>query len=208
MALTASIDAATRSGAVLNVSLVGAGFIGRVHAQCIAANPATRLAAVFDLDESAAGALAARHGARVAGSLGEITGSGETDAVVIASSTDSHGEIARACARAGKPFLCEKPLDTSRDAAVETVRAVRSAGVLAGIGFNRRFDRQHAELKRAVGAGEVGRMDRPAQRECGPAPAIRHRADGQPPRNSSPILGFFNKSSPFPAIAISPDTST
>ena len=159
MALTASIDAGTRSDAVLNVSLVGAGFIGRVHAQCIAAHPATRLAAVFDLDESAAGALAARHGARVAGALEEITGSGETDAVVIASSTDSHGEIARACARAGKPFLCEKPLDTSRGAAVETVRAVRAAGVLAGIGFNRRFDRQYAELKRAVGAGEVGRVE-------------------------------------------------
>ena len=159
MSTTASIDAGTRSGAVLNVSLVGAGFIGRVHAQCIAANAATRLAAVFDTDESAASALAARHGARVAGSLGEITGSGETDAVVIASSTDSHGEIARACARAGKPFLCEKPLDTHRDAAVETVRYVREAGVLAGIGFNRRFDRQYAALKRAVGEGEVGRVE-------------------------------------------------
>ena len=121
--------------------------------------PATRLAAVFDTDESAASALAARHGARVAGSLGEITGSGETDAVVIASSTDSHGEIARACARAGTPFLCEKPLDTHRDAAVETVRYVREAGVLAGIGFNRRFDRQYAALKRAVGEGEVGRVE-------------------------------------------------
>ena len=159
MSTTASIDAGTRSGAVLNVSLVGAGFIGRVHAQCIAAHAAARLAAVFDTDESAASALAARHGARVAGSLGEITGSGETDAVVIASSTDSHGEIARACARAGKPFLCEKPLDTHRDAAVETVRYVREAGVLAGIGFNRRFDRQYAALKRAVGEGEVGRVE-------------------------------------------------
>ena len=125
MSTTASIDAGTRSGAVLNVSLVGAGFIGRVHAQCIAANAATRLAAVFETDESAAEALAARHGARVAGSLGKIADSGETDAVVIASSTDSHGEIARACAHAGKPFLCEKPLDTHRDAAVETVRYVR-----------------------------------------------------------------------------------
>ena len=42
MVATASIDAGTRSGAVLNVSLAGAGFIGRVHARCIAANPGTR----------------------------------------------------------------------------------------------------------------------------------------------------------------------
>lgn len=60
---------------MLNISLIGAGFIGRVHAQCIAAHPAARLAAVHDLDGSAAAALAERHGARVAGSLGEIVAS-------------------------------------------------------------------------------------------------------------------------------------
>ena len=144
---------------VLNISLVGAGFIGRVHARCIAANAATRLAAVYDLDEPAASALAARHGARVARSIGEITGSDETDAVVIASSTNSHGEIARACARAGKRFLCEKPLDTSFDAALYTMRSTRTAGVFAGIGFNRRFDLQYAALKRVVGAGKIGRVE-------------------------------------------------
>ena len=144
---------------MLNISLVGAGFIGRVHARCIAANAATRLAAVYDLDEPAASALAARHGARVARSIGEITGSDETDAVVIASSTNSHGEIARACARAGKRFLCEKPLDTSFDAALYTMRSTRTAGIFAGIGFNRRFDLQYAALKRVVGAGKIGRVE-------------------------------------------------
>lgn len=129
---------------MLNISLIGAGFIGRVHARCIAGNPATRLAAVHDLDESAASALAERFGARVAESIDEILGSDEVDAVVIASSTDSHGEIARACARAGKRFLCEKPLGTSFDAALYTVRSVRAAGIFAGIGFNRRFDPQYA----------------------------------------------------------------
>ena len=72
-----------------NIALISAGFIGRVHAQCIVANPDTRLAAVHDLDASAAAALAERHGARVAGSVGEIVGDDDTDAVVIASSTDS-----------------------------------------------------------------------------------------------------------------------
>ena len=149
---------ATRTPHVLNLSLIGAGFIGRVHAQCIAANPATRLAAVHDLDKSAAAGLAERHGARVAGSVGEIVG-GDTDAVIIASSTDSHGAIARACAGAGRPFLCEKPLDTSLGAALDTVRAVRAAGVFAGIGFNRRFDAQYAALKRTVDEGEIGRVE-------------------------------------------------
>ena len=144
---------------MLNISLIGAGFIGRVHARCIAANAATRLAAVYDLNESAASALAAQHGARVAKSIGEITDGDEADAVVIASSTNSHGEIARACARAGKRFLCEKPLDTSLDAARHTVRSARTAGIFAGIGFNRRFDTQYSALKRAVVGGKIGRVE-------------------------------------------------
>ena len=144
---------------MLNLSLIGAGFIGDVHARCIAANPDTRLAAVHDLDEAAADALAARYGARVAGSIDEITGDDETDAVVIASSTSSHGQLARACARAGKRFLCEKPLDTSLKAALYTLRSTRTAGVFAGMGFNRRFDEQYAALKRIVRGGRIGRVE-------------------------------------------------
>ena len=144
---------------MLNVSLIGAGFIGSVHARCIAENAATRLASVHDLDTSAAAVLAGRYGAPVAGSVDEVVASDDIDAVVIASSTDSHGAIARACARTGKRFLCEKPLDTSFDAALHTVRSARTAGVFAGIGFNRRFDGQYAALKRAVDDGEVGRVE-------------------------------------------------
>ena len=144
---------------MVNIALVGAGFIGRVHARCIADHAETRLAAVHDLDGSAASAIAERHGARVAGSIDEIVGSDHIDAVLIASSTDSHGEIARACARAGKRFLCEKPLDTGFDAALRTMQSTRAAGVFAGIGFNRRFDTQYATLRRAVRAGRVGRVE-------------------------------------------------
>ena len=144
---------------MVNIALVGAGFIGRVHAKCIADHAKTRLAAVHDVDESAANALAKRYGARVAVSLDEITGSDHIDAVVIASSTNSHGDIARACARAGKRFLCEKPLDTSFDAALHTMRSARTADVFAGIGFNRRFDPQYAALRRAVRGGKVGRIE-------------------------------------------------
>lgn len=69
-----------------NIALVGAGFIGRVHARRIADHVETPPAAVHDLDESAACALAERHGARVAGSVEEVVGSDYVDAVVIAAS--------------------------------------------------------------------------------------------------------------------------
>ncbi len=144
---------------MLNVALIGAGFIGRVHARCVAASETARLEAVFDVDSVAAATLAAEYGARAAGSLAQVLDDPRSEAVIIAAPSSTHGELARNCARAGKPFLCEKPLDTDLDAARRTVREVEQAGLFAAIGFNRRFDEQHALLRRCVAQGEVGRVE-------------------------------------------------
>lgn len=141
-----------------HIALIGAGFIGRVHAGCIAASPRARLAAVHDVMPAAAEALAETCGATAA-SLEAILSDEAITAVIIAASTDAHGALARACVAAGKPYLCEKPLDLDVGSAHRTAAATAAAGLFAGIGFNRRFDRQHAALRRAVSAGEVGRIE-------------------------------------------------
>ena len=56
----------------------------------------------------------------------------------------------------GQTLSLRKPLDTHRDAAVETVRYVREAGVLAEIRFNRHF-RSAAYRAEARGRRERGR---------------------------------------------------
>ena len=61
-----------------------------------------------------------------------------------------------AAATAGIPVLCEKPVDLDLARAVEVVGYVRDRGVPAMVDFNRRFDRDYAELQRVVASGEVG----------------------------------------------------
>jgi myo-inositol 2-dehydrogenase / D-chiro-inositol 1-dehydrogenase len=143
---------------MLNLALIGAGNIGKVHAGNVAAHPRARLGFVFDSVPETAEAVAGQYGARLAGSLEETLGA-DVDAVIIASSTATHGEILEACVHAKKPFICEKPLASSVTAAEKIVAGVKAAGITAAIGFNRRFDFQYAGIKEAVERGDIGKPE-------------------------------------------------
>ena len=117
----------------------GAGRIGAIHAENIARHPDARLHAIVDVDPSAAERLASRHGAVVA-TQSEVLADPAIDAVVIASSTDTHAQLVEAAARAGKAVFCEKPLDLDRRRAETCVAVAVECGVPLMVGFNRRFD--------------------------------------------------------------------
>lgn len=142
----------------LRLGLIGAGFIGKVHAHCIAQTPRAKLVSVFDVNRAAADAAATGE-TKIAKTADQLIEDPDVEAVIIASSTDTHGELARKAIAGGKAFLCEKPLDRTLASAVETVHRAEASGVLAGMAFNRRFDLQHALLRRAVAEGEVGDIE-------------------------------------------------
>ena len=154
---------------MLNVGLFGAGRIGRVHAKSINGNPKSRLAAVADAVPSAAEALAAEAGAQ-AMSVEAILADGSIDAVLVASSTNTHADLIEASIAAGKPVLCEKPIDLDLGRARICHAAVQAAGVPVMMGFNRRFDPQFAALKAAFDAGEIGEGELLTLSSFDPAP--------------------------------------
>lgn len=150
-------------------ALIGAGFIGTVHAANLATNPDVDFCFVYDLDTNRADALARTYGAAVAGSLDEIFDAGTIDAVFIASSTDTHAGHLRRAADAGVAVLCEKPIHLDLAEATETVAYARERNTLAMVDFNRRFDRDYAELKRIVDSGEIGDVELIQLSSRGPA---------------------------------------
>lgn len=141
---------------MINVGLLGAGRIGNVHAKSIAANADSRLVAVSDVNTAAAEALAAAYGAQARSSQ-DILNDPSIDAVLIATSTDTHAGLIEAAAAAGKAVLCEKPVDLSLERALACQAAVAETGKPVMIGFNRRFDPNFAAVKRALDAGDIGR---------------------------------------------------
>ncbi|MFN4128431.1 MAG: Gfo/Idh/MocA family oxidoreductase, partial [Paracoccaceae bacterium] len=140
---------------MLKVALLGAGRIGQVHARSMTATKASRLVAVADMNAQAAKALAARVGAE-ARSVEDILADPTIDAVLIATSTDTHSDLIIRATAAGKAVLCEKPVDLSLPRALETLAAVEASGRPVMIGFNRRFDPNFAALKAALDGGEIG----------------------------------------------------
>jgi myo-inositol 2-dehydrogenase / D-chiro-inositol 1-dehydrogenase len=143
---------------MINFCQFGAGRIGAIHAGNIASHPGARLRIIVDPDRAAAERLAERYGAAVESQAKTLTDRA-VDAVVIASSTDSHADLVEAAGRAGKAVFCEKPLDLERRRAEACVVVARECGVPLMVGFNRRFDPNFVRLERQIRDGRVGRLE-------------------------------------------------
>ena len=153
----------------MKVGLLGAGRIGQVHAVSIAGHPDSTLAAISDVHVPAAEALAMKYGADVRSS-DEIIADDSIDAVLIATSTDTHSDLIEAATAAGKAVLCEKPVDLSLERARACLAAAEKNGKPVMIGFNRRFDPSFAALKSAFDAGEIGKGELLAVTSFDPGP--------------------------------------
>ncbi len=164
---------------MIKLSQFGAGRIGRLHADNLARHPAFQLAYVVDVDPAAAGAVAAAAGGQV-GTREQALADPSIDAVLIASSTDTHAELIEAAAKAGKAILCEKPVDLTRARVDACLAVAAEAKVPLMIGFNRRFDPQFLALKQALDEGRVGQLEMLAitSRDPGPPPAAYIKVSG------------------------------
>jgi len=143
---------------MLRFAQFGAGRIGAIHAANLAATRGTRLLHVVDVNADAARTLAERHGAKVS-TVAAALADPAVDAVIIASSTDTHADLAIASALAGKAIFCEKPIDLSLKRVDACLAAVKKAGVPMFVGFNRRFDPSFAALRARIAAGDIGTVE-------------------------------------------------
>jgi myo-inositol 2-dehydrogenase / D-chiro-inositol 1-dehydrogenase len=140
---------------MLDIAVLGAGRIGRIHAGNIAAHPGARLAGIADPDAAAATQLATALGACQI----SVTEAMRADAVLVASPTPTHADYVEQAAAAGRAVFCEKPIDLSEQRVRRCLAAVRSAGTILMTGFNRRFDPHFVALKQRLDAGEIGALE-------------------------------------------------
>ena len=154
---------------MIKVGLLGAGRIAGVHATAISAHPDSTLAAISDFIPENAEKLATQYGS-TARTTDEIIADNDIDALLIATSTDTHSDLIEAATAAGKAVFCEKPVDLSLDRARACRRNTAATSVPVMIGFNRRFDPSFAALKTALETGEIGKAEMLAITSYDPAP--------------------------------------
>lgn len=166
----------------LGVGILGAGRIGKVHAESLAFRvPEASALAIADLNRDAAEQVASRCGIPlVAGSVEQILTDPAIRAVLICTSTDTHADLIVRAAQAGKHIFCEKPIAHSLAKIDLALEAVRQAGVKLQIGFNRRFDSNFARVRAAVQSGEIGvpRLLHIISRDPAPPPIAYVRVSG------------------------------
>ena len=122
----------------LRVGVVGVGHIGSNHARLYAAQSTAEFTAIYDTDQAKAEQLAAEHGVRASGSLGEFLD--EIDAASIATPTNSHFEVTRQLIERGKHALVEKPIAENPAEATELARMAAERQVILQVGHVERFN--------------------------------------------------------------------
>jgi myo-inositol 2-dehydrogenase / D-chiro-inositol 1-dehydrogenase len=156
----------------LTFCVFGAGRIGKLHARIVAAHPQARVKYIVDPVAKAASELAQKIGARTAPDPATALADPEIDAVVVASSTNTHVDLITASARMGKAVLCEKPIDLDIKRVDRCLADLKKHRVPVAIGFNRRFDPTNRAIQAAIRKGEVGDVELVVitSRDPGPPP--------------------------------------
>lgn len=121
----------------IRIGIIGAGYIGGVHASVLLRDQRVRVAKIHDISLERAEQLARVTGAGVAESIEELMES--VEAVYITTPNTKHTELAVASTEAGKHVFCEKPMATTLEDALRVLRAAESSGTVFQVGHNRRF---------------------------------------------------------------------
>jgi len=145
----------------LNIGIIGAGRIGKVHIQSITYNvPTAKVLGITDVFKNGLQELADKYGIeKVYADYKEMLADKDIDAVLVCSSTDTHADISIEAAKAGKHVFCEKPVDLTPEKVKAVIDAVAEAGVKLQVGFNRRFDHNFAHVRSLINEGKVGNLE-------------------------------------------------
>jgi predicted dehydrogenase len=139
----------------MDCAVVGLGWWGKIIVATL--KESARLRVVRAVDPSApARAWAEEHGIAASATFADALADPRVDAVILCTPHSLHTAQIAAAAAAKKHVFCEKPLALNRAEAEASVAACRKAGVVLGIGHERRFEPPMLELKRLVASGGLG----------------------------------------------------
>jgi myo-inositol 2-dehydrogenase/D-chiro-inositol 1-dehydrogenase len=140
----------------MRVGVIGVGRMGETHVGTLSSIDAVDSIVITDPDAPRAAQVAAESGARTADTTEDLLAS--VDAVVIAAASSAHADLIHACADAGLPTFCEKPITLDLGSTAAVVEHVRAAGVPLQMGFQRRFDPGFRAARDLVADGSLGTL--------------------------------------------------
>lgn len=144
---------------MINIGIIGAGRIGKVHITSInnlVKNAKVKSIADVNMNDDIIKWAEEFGITECYKDYNSILQDKEIDAVLICSSTDTHSLISVDAIKAGKHVFCEKPIDHSVEKIKAVIEALKENNVKYQVGFNRRFDHNFEAVRNEVEKGTIG----------------------------------------------------
>lgn len=143
----------------INFGILGAGRIGKVHAKNIYNNKNANLIKVFDTNKKLSQDLAKKYNILQASSDTDLFQDKNINAIVIASSTPTHVKYLELAHKFNLNVYCEKPIHLNLEIVDQCLKKLKNHKNKVQIGFHRRFDINHLELKKRIITRKYGNIE-------------------------------------------------
>ncbi|HWB00505.1 MAG TPA: Gfo/Idh/MocA family oxidoreductase, partial [Pirellulales bacterium] len=155
-----SRQAAGSDGRPLKVGILGAGYIADWHLKALRRVRQAQVVALADLDIRRARSLSADYSiAQAYGSLEEMLAGESLDVLHVLTPPQTHYPAAKLALESGVHVLLEKPMCIDRRHAIELNLLAQSRTRCVGVNHNFLFTKEYEQLRSALTAGSIGRID-------------------------------------------------
>ena len=143
---------------MIRAAMVGLGWWGRHMVNSINGSEKIEITRLTARTPSKHQDFADETGIPLVDSYEKVLADPEVDAVVLVTPHSQHEDQVMAALDAGKQIFCEKPLSLTKDSVERMVAAVNKAGIVMGVGHERRYESTMEEIKRIVDSGDLGTL--------------------------------------------------
>ena len=141
------------------IAIIGLGMAVTPHARgLLDLQDRVEVAYAYSPTEARRASFAERFPFALADNLDALLADASVEAVLILTPPNTHLDLVRRAAAAGKHVLMEKPLEISTERGAALVEACRAAGRKLGVVLQHRFRPAGRRLRELVQAGELGRI--------------------------------------------------
>jgi predicted dehydrogenase len=141
----------------MRAAVVGLGWWGKVIIRSLAGNERISVTHGVDLAPGPVAEFAAKHGVTLIDDFDAALADKSIDAVILTVPNSLHEPMLLKALAAGKQVFCEKPLALDVASARRMIEACEKAGVVLGMGHERRWEPAMQDLSRALKSGAIGR---------------------------------------------------
>ena len=141
----------------MRVGIIGCGAISHKHAQ-VYKNIGFELTVCTDISETYGKKFADQYGAEFVKTYEEVCNHPKVDYVDVCTFPDFRLQPLELCAKSHKHIQVQKPMATNLETAQAMIDVAKKAGIVLGVVSQHRFDDSTQFLKKAIGAGRMGKI--------------------------------------------------